>query len=184
MGPTGAQGPPGIPGNCLRNKPLYVHRNGVHCLPGPIGPQGKKGSIGIKGAEGPQGISGKRGAKGEQGIQGPRGSVGLPGLPGRLGKISCKTRFTNWLRQEEFYNKNSIPVMCRPAEFLQGFVLEMRKTDLRYRYQCCAFSWDSKTLQIKNIHSNAAAHRTTWLTVNWWCLLMFYRRSSETPTDL
>lgn len=140
MGPTGAQGPPGKPGNCLSDNPIYVQRNGVHCLPGPIGPQGRTGSLGEPGNSGPQGIKGNTGESGGRGNSGPRGSVGLPGLPGTLGKISCKTRYTAWVRQEELYNANSIPVLCGAAEFLQGFVLEMRRIDLRYRYHCCAFS--------------------------------------------
>ena len=140
MGPTGAQGPPGMPGNCLSDSPIYVQRNGVHCLPGPIGPQGPKGTSGPEGTPGPTGKKGEAGLKGKQGEKGPRGPVGLPGLPGTLGKISCMTRFTEWIRQDDVYQIDSIPVLCKTAEFMQGFVVEMKRTDLRYRYYCCAFS--------------------------------------------
>ena len=140
MGPTGAQGPPGMPGNCLSDSPIYVQRNGVHCLPGPIGPQGLKGDTGPKGVLGPTGLKGEVGTKGDRGDKGPRGPVGLPGLPGTLGKISCLPRYTAWVRQDDVYQMDNIAVVCKTAEFLQGFVVEIKRTDLRYRYYCCAFT--------------------------------------------
>ena len=140
MGPTGAQGPPGMPGNCLTDSPIYVQRNGVHCLPGPIGPQGVKGASGPTGVRGLTGMKGEVGMKGSRGEKGPRGPVGLPGLPGTLGKISCMPRYTAWIRQDDVYQMDNIPVLCQAAEFLQGFIVEIKRTDLRYRYYCCAFS--------------------------------------------
>ena len=140
MGPTGAQGPPGMPGNCLSNSPIYVQRNGVHCLPGPIGPQGTKGEKGPTGVAGPSGLKGEIGFKGSRGNKGSRGPVGLPGLPGTLGKISCMPRYTAWIRQDDVYQMDNISVMCKAAEFLQGFIVEIKRTDLRYRYYCCAFT--------------------------------------------
>lgn len=129
-----------MPGNCLSDNPIYVQRNGVHCLPGPIGPQGQKGTTGPQGTKGVPGEKGETGQTGKQGDKGSRGPVGLPGLPGTLGKISCMTRYTQWIRQDDVYQMGNLAVLCHAAEFLQGFVVEMRRTDLRYRYYCCAFT--------------------------------------------
>ena len=74
VGPTGAQGEPGI---------------GVPGGPGEAGPTGPQGEVGPTGADstvaGPTGDTGPTGAPGETGPQGPQGEPGMPGNDGATG---------------------------------------------------------------------------------------------------
>ena len=141
MGIIGPKGPPGLPGNCVSESSVFHQRNGaaIHCLPGPVGPQGEKGTSGFPGSKGDQGEKGELGQKGERGATGGRGPVGLPGLPGSLGKIVCSTRYTEWTRLDDIQS-GRYQVFCGAIEYLQGFSLEARGSEVRYRYNCCAFS--------------------------------------------
>ena len=140
-GPMGAQGKPGIPGNCLKTKPKYSAKakEYYHCLPGPEGPQGTKGDDGPPGESGAPGQRGSPGATGSQGPRGRRGPVGMPGLPGTNAIIKCKDQYTEWVSQYNPSEAKSVDgFFCPEGHFLQGFKREQGGSlKERYHYICC-----------------------------------------------
>lgn len=72
QGPTGEQGPSGLPGE--------------QGPPGPKGEQGERGPKGDQGDAGPRGAPGATGQPGPRGESGPTGLPGADGLPGSHGR--------------------------------------------------------------------------------------------------
>jgi len=79
-GPTGAAGPPGLPGT---SGPTGAA--GPPGLPGTSGPTGAAGSPGLQGVTGAAGATGAPGLQGLPGPIGPSGAAGLPGVTGPSG---------------------------------------------------------------------------------------------------
>jgi len=139
----GAQGKPGMPGNCLKESPEYSHKTKeyYHCLPGPQGPQGLNGNTGPKGDEGAKGPKGEPGYPGSEGSRGRRGPVGMPGLPGTAARIECQDEYTDWVSQYNSIEAKSIDgFFCPKGQFLQGFKRERDGLKERYHYVCCGLA--------------------------------------------
>ena len=143
-GPIGAQGKPGIPGNCLKSPPKYSAKANeyYHCLPGPEGPQGTKGYTGPKGESGVPGLRGHKGVAGPVGPRGRRGPVGMPGLPGTTTRIECMDKYTEWVSQYNLSEAKSVDgFFCPKGQFLQGFKRERGGSHQeRYHYVCCGLT--------------------------------------------
>ncbi|MDR7385198.1 hypothetical protein [Promicromonospora iranensis] len=80
VGPAGAQGPPGVPGE---RGPAGVR--GPQGRTGPPGETGPRGPDGEPGPRGPEGIAGPAGEPGMDGATGPGGPPGPPGAQGPAG---------------------------------------------------------------------------------------------------
>ena len=73
-GPSGLQGPPGIPGNCVTPSSSNTTIPPVFCLPGKPGIKGARGETGKRGAQGPQGSRGSRGSREARAVKALRGT--------------------------------------------------------------------------------------------------------------
>ena len=118
LGPTGEQGPHGLPG--LQGpsgqpgplgqpgQPGPQGQQGPPGHPGPPGPQGLLGPEGFPGPPGPQGLIGRQGLIGPQGLPGQPGPPGQPGLRGPPGESVSKEEILELI--ESVYPKFKINI--------------------------------------------------------------------------